>query len=185
MCKKSIQKYIPSWTPFLDRFFRFLLPTWTPWTQFGTSGLAPNAFFRVFWEIDVWSHLGANLAPFWLPKSTKIQPKIDSKRHPKNDRFLHRFFAEVGSILGPKLGPKSRSRRSQNASPNFFLIFQDATKTAQEPQEHPRSKFGPFLVPKSDGVPPRASIFEVFSTFKFKFWCQICARELGKFYIKF
>ena len=28
-----------------------------------------------------------------------------------------------------------------------------------------------------------ASIFEAFSTFKFKCWCQICARELGKFYI--
>ena len=67
--------------------------------------------------------------------------------------FLDRFFAQVGSILGPKLGPKSRSRRSQNVSPNFFLIFQDATRTAQEPQEHPGSKFGPFLVPKSDGVP--------------------------------
>ena len=40
-------------------------------------------------------------------------------------------------------GPKTPPRRSQ-----------DATKTAQEPQEHPRSKFGPFLVPKSDGVPP-------------------------------
>ena len=163
----------------------FWLPTWIPWAQFGTSGLVPNAFFRVFWEIDVWSYFGANLAPFWHPKSTKIHAKIDSKRHPKNDRFLDRFFAQVGSILGPKLGPKSRSRRSQNASPKLFQTFQDATKTAQEPQEHPRSKFGPFLIPKSDGVPPRASIFEVFSTFKFKFWCQICARELGKFYIKF
>ena len=62
-----------------------LVPTWTPWTEFGTSGLVPNAFFRVFWELDVWSHFGANLAPFWLPKSTKLQPKIDSKRHSKND----------------------------------------------------------------------------------------------------
>ena len=78
--------------------------------------------------------------------------------------------------------PATVPRTPQNASPKLFQTFQDATKTAQEPQEHPRSKFGPFLVPKSDGVPPRASIFEVFSTFKFKFWCQISARELGKFY---
>ena len=101
------------------------------------------------------------MAPFWHPKSTKIYAKIDSKRHPKNDRFLDRFFAQVGSILEPKLGPKSRSRPSQNASPNFFLIFQDATRTAQEAQEHPRSKFSPFLVPKSDRVPlgPRFSRF--------------------------
>ena len=147
---------------FWINFSWFLLPTWTPWTQFGTSGLAPNAFFRVFWEIDVWSHFGANLAPFWDPKSTKIHAKIDSKRHPKNDRLLDRFFAQVGSILGPKLGPKSRSRRSQNASPNFCLIFQDATRTAQEPQEHPRSKFCPFLVLKSDGVPPPGLDFQGF-----------------------
>ena len=58
------------------------------------------------------------MAPFAHPKSTKIYAKIDSKRHPKNDRF----FAQVGSILGPKLGPKSRSRRSQNASQNFFKL---------------------------------------------------------------
>ena len=132
----------------------FLFPTWIPWTQFGTSGLAPNAFFRVFWEIDVWSHFGANLAPFWNLKSTKIHEKIDSKRHPKNDWFLDRFFAQVGSILGPKLGHKSRSRRSQNASPKPFQTFQDATRTAQEPQEHPRSKFGPFLSQSPMGYPP-------------------------------
>ena len=106
----------------------FLLPTWIPWTQFGTSGLAPNAFFRVFWEIEIWSHFGANLAPFWDPKSIKIHEKIDSKRHPKNDRYLDRFFGQVGSILGPKLGPKSRSRRSQNASQNFFKLSKTPPK---------------------------------------------------------
>ena len=58
--------------PILDSMFGsifvwFLLPTWIPWTQFGTSGLAPNAFFRVFWEVVIWSYFGANLAPFWDP----------------------------------------------------------------------------------------------------------------------
>ena len=96
-------------------FDRFWLPTWISWTQFGTSGLASNSFFRVFWKIVFWSNFGTKLAPFWLPKSNKIHPKMNSKKHPKNDRFLDRFFAEVGSVLETKLGPKSRSRRSQNA----------------------------------------------------------------------
>ena len=160
----------------------FLLPTWTPWTQFGTSGLAPNAFFPVFWEIDIWSHFGANLAPFWHPKSTKIHAKIDSKRHPKNDRFPDRFFAQVGSILGPKLGPKSRSRRSQN-------VPQDTPKTPpRQPKSHKSTQdrnLVHFWSQSPMGSPLPASIFDVFSTFKFKFWCQSCARELGNFYIKF
>ena len=48
---------------------------------------------------------GANLAPFSLPKSTKILPKIDPKMHQIFDRFLHRFFLHFGSNLGPNLGP--------------------------------------------------------------------------------
>ena len=58
-------------------FGSFLLPIWIPWTQFGTSGLVPNAFFRVFWEIDVWSHVGANLVTFWHPKpgGAKLVPE--------------------------------------------------------------------------------------------------------------
>ena len=49
--------------------------------------------------------LGANMAPFWLPKTFQILPKIDPKMHQIFDRFLHRFFLHFGSILGPKLGP--------------------------------------------------------------------------------
>ena len=49
--------------------------------------------------------LGANMAPFWLPKTFQILPKIDPKMHQICDRFLHRFFLHFGSILGPKLGP--------------------------------------------------------------------------------
>ena len=124
-------------------FAWFWLPTWIPWTQFGTSGLAPNAFFRVFWEIDVWSHFGANLAPFWHPKSNKIHPKIDSKKHPKNDRFLDRFFAQVGSILGPKLGPKSRSRRAQNAPKTLPRRSQDSPRATRAPKIEIWSIFGP------------------------------------------
>ena len=48
---------------------------------------------------------GANLLPFSIPKSTKIASKTDLERHQFFDRFLHRFFIDFGSILGPKLGP--------------------------------------------------------------------------------
>ena len=146
----------------------FWFPTWIPWTQFGTSGLAPNAFFLVFWEIEIGSHFGANLAPFWDPKSIKIHEKIVSKRHPKNDRFLDRFFSSW-LHFGTQVGTQEPLKTVPKRSPKTFSNFPSATKTAQEPQEHPGSEFGPFLVPKSDGVPPRASIFEVFSSFKFKF----------------
>ena len=68
MHQKSVPRCIPSWVPFFDRL---LLPTWTPCTQSGTSGLAPNAFFHVFREIDFWSHFGTNLAPFCSQNPTK------------------------------------------------------------------------------------------------------------------
>ena len=112
------------------------------------------------------------MAPFWHPKSTKIHAKIDSKRHPKNDRFLDRFFAQVGSILGPKLGPKSRSRRSQNAP-------QDIPKTPpRQPKSHKSIQdrnLVHFWSQSPMGYAPLASIFKVFNTLEFKFWCQICA----------
>ena len=45
------------------------------------------------------SHFGTNLAPFWHPKSNKIHPKIDSKKHPKNDRFLDLLAIETHEML--------------------------------------------------------------------------------------
>ena len=56
-------------------------------------------------KIDFKSHFGTNLAPFSLPKSIKIAPKIDLERHRFFDHFLHRFFFDFGSILGAKLEP--------------------------------------------------------------------------------
>ena len=90
---------------FGSNFNRFLLPTWTYWIPkkhcFSCRKMLifEKSPFEV--NIDFWSHCGTNLAPFWLPKSNKIHPKIDSKKHPKNDRFLDRCFAQVGSVLGP------------------------------------------------------------------------------------
>ena len=74
-------------------------------SQLNTSLLAFSWFSASKVNIDFWSHFGTNLVGFWYPKSTKIHPKIDSKRHQKNDAFLHRFLRHLGCNLGPKLGP--------------------------------------------------------------------------------
>ena len=66
------------------------------------------------------------------------------------------FLAKLAPCWDPSWGP----RAAQDGPKTPLRRSQDATKTAQEPQEHPRSKFDPFLIPKSDGVPPSlASIF--------------------------
>ena len=89
----------------------------------------------------------AILVSTWLDFGTKnllkIHAKIDSKRVPKNHWFLDRFFAQVGSILGPKLGPKSRSRRSQNAPPNFPRRHQDSPRATRASNIEIWSIFGP------------------------------------------
>ena len=136
----------------------FLLPTWTPWTQFGTSGLAPNTFFRVFWDIDVWSHFGANLAPFWHQNP----PKSTQKSIPRGIQKIIDFWIDFLPKLAPFWDPSWDPRAAQDGPKTPPRHSQDATKTAQEPQEHPRSKFGPFLVPKSDGVPPPGLDFRSF-----------------------
>ena len=51
------------------------------------------------------SPLGANMAPFWLPKSSQILPKIDPKMHQIFDRFWHRFFIDFWSFLEANLEP--------------------------------------------------------------------------------
>ena len=81
---------------------------------------------------------GANLRPFFLPKSTKIVLKTDLERHRFFDRFLHRFFLHFGSILGPMLGPcwllfryKTPSRRLQDG-PRCLQRRFGSPKTARE-----------------------------------------------------
>ena len=112
---------------FWSIFGRFLLPTWTLRTHFGTSGLVFSWFFRFSANIDFWSHFGANLAPFCFPKSTKNAPKTD----PKSRRS--RFRAYFGKFLGPKidiLAPKMVQKSTKNRSKNdvcirlrFFINF--------------------------------------------------------------
>ena len=68
--------------------------------------------FVSFWtnrpfEVNIYfkSNLGANLLPFCLRKSIKIDRKVDPKSNPKFDRFVDRFFNDFGSIWGAKLRP--------------------------------------------------------------------------------
>ena len=121
----------------------FLLPTWTPWTQFGTSGLAPNAFFRVFWDIDVWSHFGANLAPFWHPKSTQ-------KSIPRGIQKMIDFWIDFLPKLAPFWDPSWDPRAAQDGPktpPKTFLNFprryQDSSRATRASKIEICSIFGP------------------------------------------
>ena len=94
-------------------FDGFWLPSWVLGTQFGPSGLDFSWFLWFFARIDFWFDFGANLAPFWLPKSTKIDQKSDLERHQKIDPFLHRFLNDFGSILGSAWAPGRRQNRTK------------------------------------------------------------------------
>ena len=96
------------------------------------------------------------------------------------------FCCQFGSILGPKLKPKSRSRRSQNALKTLPRRHQDSPRTT-------RVKFNRFLV-RPKGVPyrtvrwgthpgPRFSKFV--GPFWYNCWCQVCAKEFEQHLIKF
>ena len=88
------------------------------------------------------------MAPFWHPESTKIHPKIGSKRHHKNDRFLDRFLGHLGSILGAKLGPCWRLFR-----PKFAQRHPKTRPRILQPsQDHPRH---PKMRPRPPKSPPR------------------------------
>ena len=64
------------------------------------------------------------------------------------------FWIEFLAKLTPFWDPSWDPRAAQDGPKTPPRRSQDAPKTAQEPQEHPRSKSGPFLIQKSDGVPP-------------------------------
>ena len=119
---------------FWSIFGRFLLPTWTLRTQFGTSGLVFSWFFRFCAEIDFGSDFNANLPPFSLPKSIKIASKIDPERHQNFDGFLHRFFIDFVSILGPKLAP-SWPLKSHQSHPKCFPRRTWEPESAQTPSK--------------------------------------------------
>ena len=100
---------LPILIPFLDRcFIDFYFQLASPEPS--------NSFFlrknKVFFQKIVlrswarfWIDVGANMPPFFLQKSIKILPKIDSKMHHFFDRFLHRIFFDFASILEANLEP--------------------------------------------------------------------------------
>ena len=107
--EKSMPRCLPIMTSFFDRFlFDFCSQLGLPNQENSSPHCSESTIFlKSHFDVhmDFWFDFGANLAPFWLPKSSKILPKIDPKRHQIFDRFLHRFFLHFGSLLGPKLGP--------------------------------------------------------------------------------
>ena len=128
--EKSIPRCLPIMTSFCDRFLIDFC------SQLGPPNLAnsrPHScestiFLKSHFDVhmDFWFDFGANVAPFWLPKSTKILPKIDPKRHKVFDRFLHRLFIEFCSFWDTNLGPcwphfRSKWRCAVAPPPSFLL----------------------------------------------------------------
>jgi len=68
---------------------------------------------------------GCQSGPIFASKSTKIHPKVDSKKHHNFNGFLDRFFEVFGLQLGPNLAPKTAQEPPK--------IAQEAPKTAQGP----------------------------------------------------
>ena len=66
------------------------------------------------------------MAPFFLPKSTKILQKSDPKRHSKIDRFLHRF------LEGPR-----RPKSAQDGDPSAKTAPRSSPR---RPQEGPKKR---------------------------------------------
>ena len=138
---------ISSWTSFLDRFLvDFCSQLRPPDLDFSSPRcresknllkIVLRSYHRFL--IPFWCQLGFVLAR----NSTKIHPKIDSKRHQKNYRFLDRFFKHLGSILETKLGPKSRSKRSQNAPKTPPRRHQDRPRATRAHKIEIWTIFGP------------------------------------------
>ena len=100
------------------------------------------------------------MPPFCPPKSTKILPKSDPKRHQNFDRFLLRFFLDSGSVLGTKLEPCWPPLSSQDAPRRP----KDGHKTPQDapkiPKDTPRRPRTPPRRPQGAQNPPQTTILE-------------------------
>ena len=110
------------------------------------------------------------MAPFCLPKSTKILQKSDPKSHQNFDRFLLRFFLDFGSVWGTKLEPCWPPFSSQDAPRRP----QDGHKTAQHapetPKDAPRRPETPPRRPPGAQNPPQTTILEGFWGDFGRFW---------------
>ena len=93
-------------------FYRFLIDFYSQLGPPNPENSRPHCsestiFLKSHFDVhmDFWFDFGANLAPFWHPKSSKILPKIDPKRHQIFDRFWHRFFIDFCAFLEANLEP--------------------------------------------------------------------------------
>ena len=80
---------------FRSIFDRFWLPTWTPRTSFGASGLAPNGIF-VFSGNRM---SDAILVPTWLHFPPQNPPKSTKKSIPRCIKFWLDFSTDFSSML--------------------------------------------------------------------------------------
>ena len=107
--QKSMPRWLPMLTSFLDRFFiDFCSQLGASEPEKSSPRCSESTIFQKIafrsWHrflIDV----GANLPPFSLPKSMKILLKIDPKMHQFCDRFGDGFFIDLVSILKANLAP--------------------------------------------------------------------------------
>ena len=148
---------IPPWT---SNFNRFLINFCT---QLGPPNLEKSSprcrESTIFQKITFRNRhrflidFGANLAPFFLPKSTKIIQKSDPKRHSKIDRFLHRFFEGPRRPKSPqdgdssaKTAPRSAPRRPQEGPKTRIAIVRFRVwppRALQIPPDPLRTPSGP------------------------------------------
>ena len=93
-------------------------------------------------NIDLGADLGANLAPFWLQKPTKIHPKLHPKCHLNFDQFGHRFFSrfgvDLGSILSSEMHPRWDPRGSNEPRFATLLLSWAALGAKMAPRPLPR-----------------------------------------------
>ena len=68
----------------------------------------------------MWSQLGSNLGSKFLPKSSQVCSKTDSKLDQHDDRFFVWFWEDSGTVLGHKLLSKL-FRNWRNMRTKFFL----------------------------------------------------------------
>ena len=113
-------------------------------------------------------------------------PKSIQKSIPRDIKKMIDFWIDFLSILVPFWRPNWEPRAAQNGPKTLPRRPQDATKTAQEQQEHTRSKFGRFLVPKPDGSPsPSLDFRGLWVHFGTTFGAKFALRNFEKHFIKF
>ena len=139
--------------------------------------------FFVFSEKSMFDPI---LVPTWLHFGTQNPPKSTQKSIPRGiqkmiDVWID-FLLKLAPFWDPSWDPRAAQDGPKTPPKTFPRRHQDSPRATRASKIEIWSIFGPKV---RRGYAPLASMFDVFSTFKFKFWCQICARELGKFFIKF